>query len=323
MDFDAFSLKKRCLPVGAARVAYYEEGIGEPVVLLHGCPFSSYIWRKVIPRLSTQYRCLAPDLLGLGDTETPANADWSLHAQEAMIVGWLDALGIAQAHVVGHDHGGAVAQMLAAHHPERIARLVLSNAEAYDNWPSAEERPLARLTQVPFVGTLFLWAYGSTLGTRIVLSIGQAVKHKAVLTDELIRGYVRANTSDARRRAKTARFLAGQFNPANNHCTLEALEGLRRFDHPTLLLWGADDPHFGPIWAERLRQDIPGVIRLELLPDTGHLLMEEQPEAFAAHLLTFFSSPVSELKRPEPAGDRGTERLYQRSRENNDRETTT
>jgi pimeloyl-ACP methyl ester carboxylesterase len=302
MDFDTFSLKKRCLPVGRARVAYYEEGAGEPVVFLHGCPFSSYIWRKVIPRLSTRYRCLAPDLLGLGDTETRKDADWSLPAQEAMVLGWLDALGIARAHVVGHDHGGAVAQLLAAHHPERIERLVLSNAEAYDNWPSAEERPLGRLTQVPLVGTLFLWFYGSTPGTRIVLSIGQAVKNKAVLTDELISGYVRANTSDARRRAKTARFLAGQFDPANNRCTMEALDGLRHFDHPTLLLWGADDPHFGPTWAERLRQDIPGVVRLELLPRTGHLLMEEQPEAFSARLLTFLSAALSDLKRPAAAG---------------------
>jgi pimeloyl-ACP methyl ester carboxylesterase len=306
MDVDAFPLKKRCLPVGAARVAYYEEGTGEPVVLLHGCPFSSYIWRKVIPRLSTKYRCLTPGLLGPGDTETSSHADWSLPAQEAMVVGWLDALGITQAHVVGYDHSGAVAQLLAACHPERINRLVLSSAETYDNWPSAEERPLVRLTQVLLIGMLFLWVYGSTLGIRFVLSIGQAVKHKAVLTDELIKGYVRANTSNAHRRAKTARFLAGQFDLANNRCTLEALEGLRRFDHPTLLLWGADDPHFGPVWAERLRQDIPGVIRLELFPDTGHLLMEEQPEAFAAHLLTFFSATTSGLQQPPVAGDQET-----------------
>jgi pimeloyl-ACP methyl ester carboxylesterase len=298
MEFDAFSLKKRGLPVGGARVAYYEEGTGDPVVFLHGCPFSSYVWRKVIPRLSPHYRCLAPDLLGLGDTETSGSANWALPAQEAMVLGWLDALGIARAHVVGHDHGGAVAQLLAAHHPERINRLVLCNAEAYDNWPSAEERPLVRLTQVPVIGTLFLWFYGSRLGTRLVLSIGQAVKNKAALTDELISGYVRANTSDARRRAKTARFLAGQFDPANNRCTLDAVEGLRRFDHPTLLLWGADDPHFGPAWAERLREDIPGVVRVELLPHTGHLLMEEQPEAFAMRLLTFLSGATSEAQQP-------------------------
>src|SRR5215204_2830468 len=114
MGLDLFSEKKRFVKVGKADVAYYEEGNGEPLLLLHGCPFSSYIWRKVIPRLSSHYRCLAPDLLGLGDTETPEGADWSLRAQAAMVVGLLDALGIERAAVV------------VAEHPERIDRLVLS-----------------------------------------------------------------------------------------------------------------------------------------------------------------------------------------------------
>ena len=142
MKLDPFSEKKRFVKVGDTRVAYYEGegGNGEPLLLLHGCPFSSFIWRKAVPRLSARYRCLAPDLLGLGDTETPEGADWSLSAQAAMVVGFLDALGIERTHLVGHDHGGAVAQLLAAEYPERIDRLVLSNAEAYDNWPSDEER---------------------------------------------------------------------------------------------------------------------------------------------------------------------------------------
>src|SRR5918995_7317807 len=119
MRLDRFSEKKRFLDVGEARVAYYEEGNGEPLLLLHGCPFSSYIWRKVIPRLSSRYRCLAPDLLGLGDTETPEGTDWSLRAQAGMAIGFLDALGIERAHKGGHDHGGAIAPLLAPQHPER------------------------------------------------------------------------------------------------------------------------------------------------------------------------------------------------------------
>jgi pimeloyl-ACP methyl ester carboxylesterase len=120
MTPEAFSHGKRFVRVGDARVAYYEEGRGEPVLLLHGCPFSSFVWRKVIPRLSPRYRCLAPDLLGLGDTETPNDADWSLRAQAAMVVGFLAALDVQRAHVIGHDHGGALAQLLAAERPERV-----------------------------------------------------------------------------------------------------------------------------------------------------------------------------------------------------------
>ena len=126
MSLDRFSEKKRFLDVGEARVAYYEEGNGEPLLLLHGCPFSSFIWRKVIAHLSSCYRYLAPDLLGLSDTEIANGADWSLRAQVAMVLGFLDALGIEHAHVVGHDHGGAIAQLFASEHPERVDRLVSS-----------------------------------------------------------------------------------------------------------------------------------------------------------------------------------------------------
>jgi pimeloyl-ACP methyl ester carboxylesterase len=289
MRLDRFSEKKRYLNVGEARVAYYEEGNGEPLLLLHGCPFSSFIWRKVIPLLSSRYRCLAPDLLGLGDTETLEGADWSLRAQAAMVVGVLDALGIERAHVVGHDHGGAVAQLLAAEHPERIDRLVISNAEAYDNWPSEEERPFVRATQLPVLGTVMLWAWSQRPLFRLTLKEAKAVYDPKALSAELLEGYIRANLSNRHRRTKTKRFLAGQFDPDNNRTTLELLDGLRRFDHPTLLVWANDDPHFGPEWGERLRRDIPGAVSLELLPETGHLLMEEKPEQFATLVSEFLT----------------------------------
>jgi pimeloyl-ACP methyl ester carboxylesterase len=294
MSPDPFSEQKRYVNVGEARVAYYEEGSGEPLLLLHGCPFSSYIWRKVIPRLSSRYRCLAPDLLGLGDTETPEDADWSLRAQAAMVVGFLDALYVERSHVVGHDHGGAVAQLLAAEHPERLDRLVLSNAEAYDNWPSEEERPFVRQTQIPVLGDVVRWAWSRKSVFRRTLAEAKAVHDPEVLSEELLDGYIRANLSDRRRKAKTKRFLAGQFDPENNRITVDLLDGLRRFDHPTLLVWAYDDPHFGPEWGERLYHDIPGAVGVELLPDTGHLLMEERPEEFAPLVDRFLSAPDPE-----------------------------
>lgn len=287
METDTFSHSKHFIDVGDTRVAYVDEGSGPPVLLLHGCPFSSFVWRKVIPALSPAHRCVAPDLLGLGDTETPAGADWSLPAQEAMVLGLLDALGLEQVSVVGHDHGGAVAQMLAARHPDRLDRLVLCNAEAYDNWPSADERPFVTATRLPGLGPLVMRAYASRPVLRLVLGLGKAVKNRKVLDDELIDGYWRANLSDAHRRAKTARFLAGQLDHANNRCTSAIVDGLRRFDHPALLLWGADDPHFGPRWAERLRDDLAGPVQFELLPDTGHLLMEERPAEVADRIQEF------------------------------------
>jgi pimeloyl-ACP methyl ester carboxylesterase len=287
---DPFSAKKRFIQIGGARVAFFEEGLGPPLLLLHGCPFSSFVWRKVIPRLAPTYHCLAPDLLGLGDTETLWDADWSLRSQAAVVLGLLDQLGIERVHLVGHDHGGAIAQLLAAEHPDRIDRLVLSNVEAYDNWPSPTERPFVRVTQVPLLGDLVLWLWSQPALFRLTLLEAHAVHDATVLTPELLHGYIRANLSDVHRRGKTRRFLAGQLNSAHSRVTLELLPGLRRFDHPTLLIWGQDDPHFGPVWAERLRRDIPGVVGLELLPRTGHLLMEERPEHFAELVTAFLAT---------------------------------
>lgn len=278
---------KRIAQLGDARVAYSDEGSGPAVLLLHGCPFASFVWRRLIPQLVPTHRCIAPDLLGLGDTETAAGADWSLWAQAATMLRLLDSLGIERAHVLGHDHGGALAQVLAANHPNRVDRLILTDAEAYDNWPSAEERPFVRITQLPLVGDVVLWLWSRRSVLRATLVSAKAVHDARALSYEFVDLQARANLSDRRRRAKTKRFIAEQFDPRNNRITLDVLEGLRRFDHPTLLIWAERDAHFGPEWGERLRGDIPGATRLELLPATGHLLMEERPEEFAALVRDF------------------------------------
>lgn len=286
--------------VGPATVAYVDEGDGPPVLLLHGCPFSAAVWRAVISRLRPRFRCLAPDLLGLGDTETPPGADWSLPAQAETVLGFLDAVGLRQVDLVGHDHGAAVAQLIAAGAPQRIGRLVLTNAEAYDNWPSADELPFVRATQLPVLGRLLLWAWARPALFRYALRSGKAVHDPAVLTADLLGGYIAANLADPRRRAKTRRFLAGQLDPANQRATTEALAGLRGFDHPTLIVWGEDDPHFGPDWGRRLLADIPGAVRLELLPRTGHLLMEERPDELAGLIADFLTAEPG-----RPRGDAG------------------
>jgi pimeloyl-ACP methyl ester carboxylesterase len=289
MELDAFSLAKQFVHVDNARVAFTDHGEGSPVLLIHGCPFSSFVWRNVIPPLALAgHRCVAPDLLGLGDSETPPDADWSLPAQVSMLTDLLDTLGLERVDIVGHDHGGAIAQLLAADSPDRIDRLVLCNAEAYDNWPSGDERPFVIATQLPVIGMLFQLALSSPTAFKFILRTAKAVENPSALTDELVTGYVRANLSDPHKRAKTARFLAGQLDPENNRHTLEALDGLRRFDRPTMLLWGSEDPHFGPEWADRLATDIAGFRRKELL-STGHLVMEEEPERFTSLLADFLA----------------------------------
>jgi pimeloyl-ACP methyl ester carboxylesterase len=287
MKPNEFFASQQTVAVGDARIRYFDSGSGSPVLFLHGCPFASFIWRNVIDEMNTSFRCIAPDLLGLGDTETPPSADWSLRAQVSAVIGLLDALSIRAPDVVGHDHGGAVAQILAAEHAERVGRLVLANVEAYDNWPSAKERPFVRMTQLPLIGDVVLWIWSWKPVLRATLIEARAVHNRQALTPEFLDAYVRTNFADRHRRRKTRRFLAGQFDRRNNEITLEIVDGLRRFDHPTLLIWAEEDPHFGPEWGERLQRDIPGVVRLDRMPATGHLLMEERPDEFANSVRAF------------------------------------
>jgi pimeloyl-ACP methyl ester carboxylesterase len=134
---------------------------------------------------------------------------------------------------------------------------------------------------------LRLWSWTPLL--RQVLAAGGAVQDRGALTDEFLSHYIQANFSDRHRRRKTRRFLAGQIDPTNNRTTLDLLPGLRRFDHPTLLLWARDDPHFGLEWAERLSHEIRGFRRLEVITGAGHLAMVEKPGAVANSIHRFLT----------------------------------
>lgn len=81
---------------------------------------------------------------------------------------------------------------------------------------------------------------------------------------------------------------------ANNRGTMELLEGWRRFRQPTLLIWAAQDPHFKPARGQCLLADTPGAVRLEVLPQTGHLLIEERPQRVAELIDAFFTQPLAE-----------------------------
>jgi pimeloyl-ACP methyl ester carboxylesterase len=113
---------------------------------------------------------------------------------------------------------------------------------------------------------------------------------RSTLTDELVDGYIAANLATAHKRAKTRRFLATQLDPTNQANTHNLADALRGVEAPTLILWGERDVHFPPSWARRLAADIPATTRVEILPATGHLLMEEHPNHVAAQIGEFLTT---------------------------------
>lgn len=293
---EPFSRGKRYVDAGGWQVATIDEGRGDPVVLLHGCPFHAYEWREVIPRLSDGHRVIAPDLLGLGDTQVRLDEDYRLPRDVDMVVGLLDALGIERAHFVAHDHGAATLQILMKQHPERIRSAVLTNAEAYDAWPSEPERPYLELVVNPVLSPLFRIGLQIPAVRREVFQI--AVHRKEAFDDEVLAAYTRAHTATPERWQRLVRFFRWQLDPEHNREPLRALDGMRRFTKPTLILWGKQDTNFGPALAERLAGDIPGTLRIEWLEHSAHMPMQEEPERYADAVLGFLDEVVA-LERSE------------------------
>ena len=285
-SMEPFSRQKKFMTVGDWEVAYVEAGKGKPLLLLHGCPFQSYEWSAVLPLLEPYYHVIAPDLLGLGDTRVALDDDYSLPKQAEMVVGLMDALGIEQAFFVGHDHGAATLQLMMQRYPERIAKAVLTNAEAYDQWPSSEERPYVAAVVNPLTSPLLHFALGFRWIQRLVFR--SAVTDPKTLGKNVLRGFMRPHLASASRWQRLRRFFRGQLNPENNAETMKAVDGLRRFTRPVLMLWGGRDVHFGPAIAERLVQDIPGAVGVSYLEHSAHLPMLEEPDAYANALHAFF-----------------------------------
>jgi pimeloyl-ACP methyl ester carboxylesterase len=298
-ELEKFSRNKRYLGVGRWKVAYVDEGSGPPVVLLHGCPFHAYQWRDLIPRLSGRYRVLAPDLLGLGDTQVRLDDDYRLPNDVLMVVRFLDALGIREADFVTADHGAATLQLMMRDHPERIRRAVITNAEAYDQWPSKPELPYLRLVVNPWLGPLFRVALHWTWVQREVF--GVAVHRKEAFTDEVLHAYTRAHVATPERWARLQRFFRWQLDPEHNRMTMDALDGMRRFDRPTLVLWGRQDTNFGPAIAERLADDIPGVLGIEYLEHSAHMPFQEEPQRYADAVDEFLSADDEALNAKREA----------------------
>ena len=284
---DAMAGRKKIIDLANYRVAYIDEGEGEPVILLHGCPFSIYEWHEIMPLLARRYRVIAPDLLGLGDTPVRLNDDYRLPQDVGMVTELMDRLGIPSARFIGHDHGGAVVQLLMQYHPDRIEMAILTNVEAYDQWPSKPETGDLHLITNPVTSPLVFFALHSRRVQRDLYSI--AVVNQSSLTDETLDAFASEHLASALRWQRLRRFFTSQLDPANNRLTEHAAPAMRRFTRPVLILWGEKDTNFGAPIAKRLARDIPGVVGISWLSNSAHLPMLEEPQKYADTAYRFFA----------------------------------
>jgi pimeloyl-ACP methyl ester carboxylesterase len=272
--------------VGGVRLYYYAagtRGVGEPVLLLHGFPTTSYLWSDVVPRLPAGHRVIVPDLLGFGRSEPPqpGHLDSELtvagHAQR--VTQLLDALNVGHACIVGHGFSAAVALAIAARDPHRVTRLGLINAVTPASWP-ARDAMMANVVSVlaPVLPPgLPLWF------ARRALQRGFA---DPALAAHSANHYLRAFRAPGGRAVLLAH-LRALTRAAFASPAVRTPEGSGR-PVPTAMIWGDRDRLLPIAAAHALRAHIPHAT-LDVVSG-GHFTPEESPAQVATIITRLLTS---------------------------------
>lgn len=270
------------LPEG--NVHYRESGEGPPVVFVHGLLVDGRLWRKVTPLLEDRFRCIVPEF-PLGSHPEPLNpdADLSPPGLARIVAGVLEGLDLDDVTLVANDTGGAISQITAANHPERIGRLVLTNCDAFENFLPPAFRPMQWAAKVP--GGLMAMMAGMRFAPlrRLPNAYGRLIKRD--FAGAPTREWVEPFLTDKEIRRDTIKVLKG----IDPKYTFEAAEKLRSFDRPTMLAWAVEDRFFKVSFAERLAATINGA-KLERIEDSYTFVSEDQPERLARLIGEFAGS---------------------------------
>jgi 2-hydroxymuconate-semialdehyde hydrolase len=265
--------------LGGERLYYYAagtRGAGEPVVFLHGFATSGHLWSDVVSLMPAGHRLIVLDLLGHGRSDPPTSRPLTLRSHAERVVSLLDVLGVSSACVVGHGVGGGVAQSLAVHWPERVARLALIASVAFGSWATREVL-LARAT-IPITRHLPpAWLLSMV---RTELERGFADPARATHSiDKFVRPFATVEGRNA---------LVRHVQALDTRETAALGERLAEIRCPTSVVWGAHDPFLPVPLGRSLSQAIPGA-SLEVIEGARHFLPEESPRQVADALAALFA----------------------------------
>ncbi len=256
------------LTVQDTQIYLVDKGSGTPTLFLHGNPDSSDLWEGVIQRLQSDYRCLAPDLPGFGRSYAPESFDCSLEGMARFIDGLVTAIGIQEPlNLVVHDFGGPYGLSWAVRHPAKVRSIAMISTIFYSDfawhlWANVWRTPLLGELSMALVNPLWFRFEVGIFGSR---KMPDEYLHKA---------YTLLSAPTRRMILKLYRAT----DPPHFRGWEDELHQLTA-RVPALVLWGKHDPYLPYGWAAKL-----GVQDTVILPDCGHWLPAEDPQAVAEHL---------------------------------------
>jgi pimeloyl-ACP methyl ester carboxylesterase len=274
-------------------VAYVDSGSGLDSLFIHGVFLNADLWGHQIADLSDLRHCLAVDLLAHGESPCPSG-HLSMGVQAAMVVEFLDALGIERIDLVGNDTGGAVAQILAATHPERVRSLTLTNSDTDENFPPEAFLPVHALASqgVLAAGMPALAADPTAIRT----ALGTSLEHPESIPDATLLGFLAPFTKADRAEALQTCIASMEASEM-----IGIRDGLARFTEPTLIVWGTDDVFFPVKWAGWLEATIPGVVRSVRVEGARLFFPLERPTELNRELRRFWAAPPGQEVDADPS----------------------
>ena len=264
------------IQIKSHKIRYIDSGSGIPLVFIHGFGSSIYSWRKNLDPISKHHRVCAPDLPGFGYSDKPLDADYTVDAYADFIIQFMDKLQIKKAVLVGHSLGGGIALLASLKFPSRVQALILLDAEAYPITPPL----MLRVAKLPGIRSIIHRAIGEWV---VRISLKRSYYDHTLITDRLVDEYYRPFLTENGKIVPIKVLQAMDFEKLNKLP--------RRYRHirkKTLIIWGREDRISRIHLAHKLKKDLPNA-KLKIIPNCGHLVQEEKPEAVNRAIIGFIS----------------------------------
>lgn len=267
--------------IEGVKIHYLRAGEGETILLLHGWPTSSYLWRNLIPELSTKYQVIAIDLPGFGNSDKKPQDSYSFRYYNRILDGLLDELGIEKVILGLHDLGGPIGLYWAVQDLSKVKALILFNTLVYADFSWAVKL-FAFMTVAPGLSS---WL-SSPRGIKWAIRFG--VNQKEKLNDEIIQAYQVPFAEKASRKA-----LLKSIQRLSMKGYREIENKLPLYKGPVQVLYGAMDKILPKVkhTMERVKNDLPQT-KITSLSNCGHFLQEEEPRLLSSAVLSFLDEHI-------------------------------